>query len=346
MHVLEALAELQKGRVAPLYLLHGEEEYLIRKFLQQIHRVVLPDGVPDFDYNVLDGSRMTPGEVVAQGATMPFMAERRLVVIKGIRFLAAKRGMAEQQDEQSAAEDDGERELLEYLLRPNPACVMVLAADGKVDTRRKLVKAMIKVGQEVSAVPLKGPALVEWLKGRWGEVGKKITPEALEYMIIATGGSMTALDAEVDKICTYLGEETNVNLPVVRRLVPRNAEVGIFEMVDAMANRQTAQAIDLLREMMRAGEQPVYLNLMLARQVRLMLMAKGLLARGVREGDLGSYLRVHPFAAKRAGAQSRNFTAQALVEALKDFLMVDERLKSGAGDPAVQVELAVIKFCL
>ncbi|KKM11007.1 hypothetical protein SY88_10760 [Clostridiales bacterium PH28_bin88] len=343
----ELIADLNRGEIVPVYLFYGEEQHLHRQALAVLKQKLLPAGMEDWNYEQLDGKEVSPEDIVAVANTMPFMAQRKLVVVAGTTLFQSRQGAGGNSDQvgQEDKRDSKEGALLAYLASPNPTTCLVFLTLNSVDARKKLYKGVEKVGRVVEFSPLRGGDLNEWVKSTVRERGKQIEAEAMEYLVATVGNHLGLLENELEKACLYLGREKSITLPVLRQVVSRTTEAGIFELVDAVGAKNTAHAIRLLREMFLLGEQPVPVALMLARQVRLMLQAKVLNSKGYLGDRLAAAMQVHPFVARKAQAQARNFNEAELERAIEQFLELDVSLKNGRGDPRLLVEVVILRMC-
>ena len=131
---------------------------------------------------------------------------------------------------------------------------------------------------------------------------------------------------------------------MVRMTISKTAAAGIFDLVDAVGEKKVAKAIDLLREMLVAGEAPVYIVFMLARQYRLILSVKSLLRERIPERQMLSQLSLHPYVFRKVLSQSKNFKEEDLTRGLKHLLEADVGLKNSYADPGYLLEMAVMKI--
>jgi DNA polymerase-3 subunit delta len=320
------------GKISPVYLFYGEEQYLIKQALKSLCNCFLTE-TNEWNYELLDGQEISAEEIVNAANTVPFWGQQKMVVVKNPSFLQST------EEPETGAQN---LPLLAYLANPNPKTCLVFIASGKVDTRRKFYKAVEKNGLAMKFVPLKGKALQDWLNRDAVSRGKSFNSQALDYLIACKGNNLSLLAAEVAKISDYLGEEARITLPVVQSITGVTQEAGIFQLVDAVAEKRIGHGIKILREMFAMGEQPVPIALMLARQFRLILAAKS----AKKEDNLAVIMQVHPYVAQKAAAQAKNYSSQQLKRILQDFLRLDAALKSGKGPPHLLVEMVLLQLVI
>ncbi|MDN5345443.1 MAG: polymerase subunit delta [Clostridia bacterium] len=315
--------ELEQGRVAPVYLFYGEEGYLLELALRKLQARLIPPEVAAFDYQELDGREMAAAQVVLLADTLPALAPKRLVVIK---------------DPSPEILKDSGGDLQAYLAQPAATTCLVLVFPGNIDKRLKLVKIIQQAGQVVEFSPLKGSELEKWLQGETSQEGYTLQPAAARLLARASAGDLRQARNELAKVMTYLGAPGTITAAAVQALVPAaDAEATIFQLVDALGNRDATLAINTLRRLLARGEAPLGIVAMLARQVRLIYQYH----LAADQGELATRLRLKPFVLQKVAAQARHFSLPAAGRALAELLLVDTGLKTGQGSPGLLLEEAI-----
>ncbi|MHB1420968.1 MAG: DNA polymerase III subunit delta, partial [Bacillota bacterium] len=336
------------------YLVHGDESYLRVELINKIKALLLPSVVAYFNLDILSGEDLDIRVLISAANTMPVIAPKRLVLVMGtVLFRTGKKNTGKEKevapgDEkgiETSPNSKDEALLLDYLRRPCNSTCLVFIATGKVDTRRKVFKALIETGEVVELAPLKGQALDNWMREYIRGEGKRVKAETLAYLAAVTGGNLALLAEELRKVCLYLGSEDEITMTAVEQVVSRTIQVGIFQLLDAVSERKADRALAALREMLLAGEPPVRIAFMLARQFRLLLQAKLLIEKGYRENQLAGVMGVHPYEAAKVNKQCRIFTIENLELAMVNLLELDLALKTGRGEARKAMELSLLELC-
>ncbi len=341
---------LERKVVSPVYLLYGEETYIRDEVLNMFRDKLLPAEVKDFNLDILDGRAIGPEEIAGLAATLPFLAEKRVVIVKEAEFFKARRKNKEENEGQGKDEikeeksPAGEKVLLEYLAAPATSTCLVFTT-GSVDKKKKIYKAIEKSGQVVEFSPLKGKALTLWLERRFSDAGKKIEPAAAAELITAVGNNLHQLAGEAKKLISYTGQRSTINKDDVKVMVGKTIELSIFDLVDAVGGQQFAQAVKMLREMVTYGEPPVRLLFMIARQFRLLLQVKVLHSEGVAESQIAARIKLHPYVTGKCLRQSRNFQREELEQAMAEILNTDAVIKTGRQEPLPALEILLAHLC-
>lgn len=335
---------LERMVISPVYLFYGEETYLRDKYLQKFIALI-PEEVRDFNLDIIDAREAGVVNVVNSASTLPFISEKRTVIVKNTDFFKSRK--------KSAGEDNGDIKidksnpaddvLLRYLENPPVTTCLIFCSDS-IDKKRKTYKTLEKNGQVVEFLPLKGHQLNEWIDRRARNLGKIIEPAGMAGLITAAGNNLWQLNTELEKLACYSRTE-KITAADVEAMVSKTTEHSIFELVDAISERNYSNAIMMAREMVFLGEPVIRILFMIARQFRLLLLTKTLLQEGNVEKSLAGLLQAHPFVAQKCAKQARNFSLLELKAAMTKILNADSDIKSGNQEAVLALELLIVGLC-
>lgn len=335
---------LERKLISPVYLFYGEETYLRDKYLRKF-MALIPEEVRDFNLDLIDARDTEIGNIINLASTLPFMAERRTVIVKNAEFFKSRKksGAEDKVDTKNDKVNPVDEVLLKYLENPPTTTCLIFCSDS-VDKKRRTYKTLEKNGQIVEFAPLKGQQLNEWIDRRARNLGKIIEPAGMAGLITAVGNNLWQLNAELEKLSSYTRTE-KISAADVELMVSKTSELSIFELVDAIAERNRANAIKMAREMVFLGEPVIRILFMIARQFRLLLLTKTLLQEGNAEKSLAGLLQAHPYVAQKCAKQARNFSVQELKAAMEKILAADAAIKSGQQEAVLALELLIISLC-
>lgn len=369
MDYISALDELKKGIVHPLYLVFGPEDLLVREFVATLRAKVLP-AEDEWNYTYLDWP-VSAREVVGLCATLPFLAARRMVVVEGATLFGPRRGKTAATEGSATADDAGEAAYgggpaddsgdgrgvaggaspgeegiwSAYFAAPGDSAVLVFLAGENVDRRMRLYKQIDQRGRVVECAPPKRQRdVIAWLRARAADRGLRLSEDAAAQLALSVAGGLRGLATELDKLATFVGAGGTIDRAVVAALVPRTAEVRIFDLIDAVAEGRQRQAIDLLSEALGQGEQPLRVTGLLARQFRLAIQARVMVDDGANSARVAEQLGLHPFVAEKLVKQCQRFSRDGLCQALELLLDADIAIKTGRRDPRLALEVLVIEL--
>lgn len=354
---------------------HGTDEYAAREELDRL-RVT---GGFDINQDVFTGDEADPTRIRVICDTLPFLSERRLVVVLGLP--KQKRGSAAKDDDDAPtadAEGDGAdgaadaededtppiakgkapkkldaralvKALLDYAPKiPETATLVVVAMrepDAKpTATLTALIEGARKLGgaREFN-IPTKGE-LSRWVTARAKAVGARITPEAAEALIAAVGDNTRELVSEIEKLSVYAGRGAPIDISAVRALTPDLRQSKGFDLTDALAGGQRVRALTLLHEFLAEGQAPLQVLGLIASQTRALLQVKALAERGMREQQIAAAAGMAPYAVTKALRIAGQFTYDQLRAAHRAALNVDVALKSSQMSPEMALDLLLLQF--
>lgn len=361
-------SDLRAGRIHRVYLFHGEETYLVRRYLDLVAARVLAKGAETFDRVMFDGggspSRVDLRRLAAEVATPPFLSPRKLVVVKNSGLFAPDRKAVDEMADEPASpsgdagpdapapspvpsarslppegRDRGEA-LAEIIARvPDSACLVFL--EKKIDRRmKKPVEAVEKAGVAVEFLFQAPGDLSTWIARELREAGATIEPAACDSLIARCGASMQEILHEVEKLKLYCtGSETrSVSLALVEEVCIPDLGGSVFDMTDAIGQGDAGRALSILDTLVSRKEPVQLLLYMLSRHVRNLIRAK---EAGDRDRIVAD-LKVPPFVAGKLLQQARGLSMERLEELHGQCFEADCASKSGRmGDrPALETVLA------
>ena len=344
-------------------LLHGPDDLLRSEHLATLRAALGPAEMADLSMTWLDGRRTTVGEIRHHADAMPFLTPRRLVVVEGylaqlrrrIRSGKGKQDEDERDDENdtpenlSAAAQDREQ-LLAYLPDVPDTTDLILVEATPVPGNDKVVKALKRLAEQGQAALVVCDApedrdLPAWIIDRTRRKGGEIEPAAAYDLATSVGRNLMLLDNELNKLISYRGGAGPIRKADVRLMTPYTQEASIFDMVDAIGQRNSAEATRLLRELERDGAAPLYLLAMITRQFRILVQVTDLQGSGLNKYEIGSKIGLHHFPTGKAMQQSRNWHMADLLDAYDRLLETDLTIKTGKLPDDLALDLLVLGLC-
>lgn len=334
------------------YIFHGEDEFSRSEELANL-RGKLAGGDPamaDLNTSLLDGNRLTLSELRHVCDTIPFMNDRRLVIVRGLlgRFTPGREasGQRSSEGEEPAWKREFVHELAAYLPALPPTTRLIFVEDQMLPASHPILKVARSEGKDKGAfIRLfqrpKDRDLPGWIHARAEAKGGRIDREATIILAALVGNDLRLLDQEIDKLLLYAG-----GMPVspehVRTLVSRAREASIFDLVDCVGRREPDRALRLLHHLLDAGEPPLYLLTMLARQVRILIQVSELQAQGFSQQEIVDRLKLHPYVVQKGLAQARNFDMAQLEAAHQHLVETDWAIKTGQLEDLLALDMLVV----
>ncbi len=307
-----------------IQLLTGDNTFTRQEAYDALRASHDPDGSLATNTSTLTGRTLKLPDLEAAAMAVPFLAAHRLVRVDGLcdRFSARtgrRRG--------DLAAWDGLHDLLQAL----PPTTLLIFIDGKTTDRNPIRDTIAQIG-DVREFPLfRDNAVQPWLHDRARALGLHLTPGAERRLLAQVGHDLWTIASELQKIQLSAGDAT-VDETVIEALSPTNQEANIFQLVDAVAEGRATQAMRALATLRQAGETPPRILNMIARQIRLVTVARELLDNGAGEDEIRQALNVHPFVARRAANQARRYQQATADAALRRVLECDLAIQNYRND--------------
>lgn len=329
MKAAEFLRHLKTGPIAPVYLFSGDAELQIEEAWTQILRKVVPENARRFNGERFRAKEVPASHVLSILGTLPMFGPKRLVLVQHIENWAK----------------DQLKLLLSYLQKPVPTACLVLTL-GHSKGMDKVEAATEAVGMVVKFAPLTEWDAPKWAQTRARQQGKQLTPKAAAFLTEWVGVDEYALGQELEKLILYVGEAGTIDVADLEQVVSYQRSFSSFEMMRFVALKNTSKALIALRNLLLAGEAPLAILGLLARQVRLIWQVKDGMDRGMSSSELGGRLNLYPKLLKQYGEQASTFSHSRLEGFHEAIRSSDVALKSSGGSPEVVLESLIASMCL
>lgn len=323
---MKMLAEdIKNGSFKTSYLLYGEEAYLRSQYKNKLKEALVnPDDTMNFSR--FEGKGTDPAEIISLADTLPFFADRRLILIEDSGFFKNKCD-----------------ELADYIPKlPDTTCLLFV--ETEVDKRSRLYKAVQKYGRTTEFQLQDERTLMRWILGTLKKENKKITEDTLRSFLTRTGSDMENIHMELEKLLSYTIGRDVITAEDVEAICTMQITGQIFEMIRAIAEKKQRQALDLYYDLLALKEPPMRILFLIARQFNQLLLVKSLASRGLDRSAIASKAQVAPFIAGRLMTQAKSFTAAQLRAALQDCAEAEEAVKTGRMTDVMSVELLIVKY--
>ncbi len=310
------------------YLFHGKDTYSQHAFLAGL---LAKEG--DADMVSLNTTRLsgkvTFGELQGACDAVPFLARVRVVIVEGLF---------------AAAPDKAFMERLVAWLPTLPAATRLFFLEPDALAARHPLLQLIendKTGRAKRFDQPEGDQLERWIRTHVDERGGHIAPAAVQVLATNVGSDLSALGNEIEKLLLYAGPEGTITAEDVARLSPYASEAEIWDLVDALGGRQSAQVATLFQRKLNAGAEPFYLFSMFIRQFRLLLQTKSLMESGERAGGIAQQMKLRPFVAEKLTRQAAGFSLPQLEQIYRRLLQIDIDAKTGQTDLVTALHLLI-----
>ncbi len=319
---------LQRGDIRPLYYLYGEEQYLVDRGVRRLLELVVAPDTRDFNFTVFYGNECKVEEIVEAAQTFPMFADRRVVLVKKGSDLPA-----------AALEV-----LIGYVAAPSPSTCLIFQAE-KADLRKKFFTEFKKSGELVEFKrPYEnqlGSFIAEEAAGR----GKKVEPAAAALLSYLVGTNLQELASQLEKVTTFVGERSTIRIDDIREIVSDTKVDSVFELANALGERDLGRCLRCLHTILRDGEAPLMVLAVLTRHFRQLWLVRELLDKKETPQEIGRRTGIHPYFLKAMVGQARKYRLAEFRQVFERLFATDLALKSGGGKPALLMECLVMAIC-
>lgn len=317
------------------YIFHGEDALSVDEAVGKMRAQMLEEDPAAMNISEFDGQTTAPAEVIVAAASFPFLASKRLIIVKGMLAWLTRKGAGE-------IGKKGIDVLLTDLPNLPPTARLVFVEHEELAKTHKILKLAGENPNGYEKAFAAPKDSTQWILKRARDAyGAKIQPQAAAALASVTGDDLRRADNELLKLVSYVDEGQEITETHVAALTPYVPEASMFALVDAMVEGRADVAAKTLHSLLDAGETPFSLYGMIVRQFRLLLLAREHLSAGGAPGELAGVLKSAPFVAQKASSQSRRFSVEALETIYATLLDYDVKMKTGRIDPELALDLLI-----
>ena len=311
-----------------IYIIAGKDESLVGAKCQELLGHLLDPQQRMTALLSASGDEVSISDVLDELRTAPFLADKRVVVVKGAdEFISKHRPILER-----------------YFEKPAPTGILVMTV-STWNANTKLAKKLPDVGKLIEIIQPKRATLPGLLTQYAAEKHKvKINRDAAEVLIELAGEELAQLYNEIDKLTLFARGEKTITLQHVESLIGHHRVYDAFEVIDAMVAGDTGQAVKRLRNMFEEDKDAEYSAVgAFAFHVRRMFQAKAMLEKRTNPGEIISRLRIWSNK-DRFLAQIQRLSLPQIATLLDELAAIDYATKTGQAQAPVAIEQLVLKL--
>lgn len=339
MQAINDIKDLTVHTLPPILVLTGEDvgqfEWLKKDILQKIAY-----DPSDLNYSYFDMKETSYAVVELDLVSLPFFADEKIVILDHLLDLttAKKRVLT----------DEDLKQFESYLETPSESTKLVIFAEGKLDSKRRLVKLLKREAQIVEAATPTDQDLKRYFASQAQELGLKFVGDALDQLLLKSGYDFGELQKNLALLQAYK-EDGQITLEDVEEAVPKTLQDNIFDLTQMILKRQIDQASNLVKDLRLQGEDEIKLIAIMLGQFRLFTQVKILSEEGQPESQIVTSLsdlsgrRINPYQVKFALRDSRRLSLPFLKQAMITLIETDYAIKSGKYDKDYLFDLALLK---
>ena len=319
------LQDIKKQEFHNVYLLYGEEVYLRKQYRDKL-KEALVDAGDTMNNHYYEGKDVKAEDIMDLADTMPFFADRRVIII-----------------ENSGWFQKGGDKMAEYLVKI-PETTFLIFVETQVDKRSKLYKAIKSFGGISEFIHQDEQTLKRWILGMLKKENKNITEADLQFLLERTGTEMAHIKTEMEKLLCYTMNKPVVTREDIEEICTKRVQNQIFDMINAMADREQKKALHLYYDLLTLKEPPMRILALIGRQFNLLLQVKELNKKGYSPAVISEKTGLHRFIVSKYVSQAARFKTAELREVLEACVEADENVKTGKMNDVMSVEILICKY--
>ena len=315
--------DLKTGNFKHIYLLYGEEAYLVRQYRDPLRDSLCVEG-DTMNTSVFSGKDIRPASLIDLSETMPFFAERRVIFVENSGFF------------KKSPED------LAAYLGELPETTYFIFVEEEVDKRGKMYKQVKKFGSVVEFKRQTDAVLMQWILGKLKKENKRITRPVMELFLDKTGTDMELITQELEKLLCYTMEKDVIEAADVEAICANQINGKIFDMVDAIGRKEQKKALDLYYDLLMLKEPAMRILYLVTRHFQILMQLRDMTGKGFDNKQMAAKAGVPEFAVRKYLGQAKSFSLAQLEEIVRASVQTDENIKTGQMADQLAVELLII----
>lgn len=339
MQAITDIKHLTVQTLPPILVLTGEDvgqfEWLKKDILKKIGY-----DPSDLNYSYFDMKEASYAEVELDLVSLPFFADEKIVILDHLLDLTTgkKRYLT----------DEDLKQFENYLENPSESTRLVIFAEGKLDSKRRLVKFLKRDAQIIETATPKEQEVKRYFASQAQELGLQFVGDSLEQLLMKSGYDFGELQKNLALLQAYK-EDGQITLEDIEEVVPKTLQDNIFDLTQMILKRQIDQARNLVKDLRLQGEDEIKLIAILLGQFRMFSQVKIFSEEGQSESQIVASLselsgrKVNPYQVKFALRDSRKLSLYFLKQAMMTFIEADYAIKSGTYDKDYLFDLALLK---
>lgn len=318
--------DIKTGQLKQVYLLCGEEDYLRKQYRDRLKEILA--GTDTMNCHYFEGREVSVGELIDLAETLPFLAQRRVLIV-----------------ENSGLFKKGGEQLADYI-KNLPETAYLVFIEKETDKRSRLYKAVKEIGRITEFAAQDEGTLIRWIAGLAAKEDKQMAQGEIRYFLEKTGMDMANIRAELEKLFCYTLEKEQITAADIDAVCIRRITNQIFDMVNAVADKDQKKALELYYDLLALKEPPMRILFLIARQFNLLMQVGECRKKGYDTRVISEKTGLHTYVVGKYAAQAARFEMGFLRKAVQACVEAEERVKTGKMNDVMSVELLIIAYSM
>ena len=307
-----------------IYLLFGTLDALITDY---INKIIKKENIDDINISKYNEDDLI-SNIIKDASTISLFDDKKLIIVNNELLFSSKKSI-------------DTTELEEYIENYNPNTILIFVVNrDTVDSRRKLYKIIKEKGkiEEFNKITNINSYVKKLFEGY------NISYNTINLFIKRVGNDLNSLSNEAEKIKIYKIDDKIITDNDIINCTHEKIDINIFKFIDNIIKKNKKESITTYKEMLKVGEEPIKIIVMLANQFRLMYQAKILTSKGYTEEDIANLLHLKKYPVHLAIQKGYRYTSDTLLKHLEELADLDIKIKSGEIDKNLALELFLLRI--
>lgn len=318
------IQHIKNGTFKPVYLIYGDEDYLRKQYKERMKTALVGDD--SMNYSYYEGKGISVKSLIDLGETLPFFAERRLIVVENSGFF-------------SSSQD----ELVDYL-KEMPETTYFLFVEKDVDKRNKLYKTVNTLGYAANMTAPDERTLMRWIAGLLKAEQRVMRETTMRYFLERIDTDMENIRRELEKLVFYTEGAEEITIEDIDAVTTVHTESQIYDMVKVISEKKQEKALKLYYELITQKEPPMKILYWITRQFNQLYQIKDLEGKGYPDHVIAERMGIRDFIVRKNKALCQAFSLAELRKAVQLCVEREEDVKTGRLNDKMAVELLIVRF--
>ena len=340
MQALQTIKKISAENLPPILVLSGDDIGQFEWMKEQLLKKVGYDS-SDLNYSYFDMKETAYSEVELDLVSLPFFADEKIVILDHFVDVTTAKKRYLTDDELQSFEG--------YLSAPLETTRLIVIAEGKLDSKRRIVKLLKRDAQLLEATELKEQELRAHFAEEIKSLGLAIDSQAFDQLLIKSGFDFSEIQKNLEFLKTYKGA-SSITITDIEEAIPKTLQDNLFDLIQMILKKEIDPARSLVKDLRLQGEDEIKLLAILLSQFRIYTQVKLLKQEGRTESQIVSDLseltgrKVNPYQVKFALRDSRGISLSYLEQAICLLINTDFQMKSGTYEKDYLFDLALLKL--
>ncbi|MEQ8155778.1 MAG: DNA polymerase III subunit delta [Clostridiaceae bacterium] len=329
--------EIKNNNIKNSYVLAGTDEALMKEVIDSITKKVLDESFKDFNYIKLDGMNVKTDDIMNACETLPFMSDKKVVVIYRANFLKTSKDFS----------DADYKRIIDYFKNTPSHIILltyVLLDDKRDKPNNKKYKTLVSLDRKLVLVHVdkqKEDRLAKEAMEVFNSLNKEIGKVELKYFITKVEKNLDIIKREIEKLASYTKDRA-ITKDDIDLLLPHESDDDIFDLIDFISEKKPEKAITLMNELVYKGENLNKLLSLIEGQFRKLYGIKIKTEKGASARMISEESGMHPFVTEKLINQGKKFTLAQLEECIRLCIATEKRIKSISTNILTEMEFLLI----